>query len=77
MIVVGIVLGCVDNALTIAAALSCSKPCFLSFSQNRHIDTACIEARDRMIEQGFGGKDWPGGTVKGNYYWARFTITFF
>ena len=64
MIVIGIVLCCLDSALTMAAALSCTKSCFIS-GQHRQMDSACVEARDSMIEHGFGGKDWLGGTVKG------------
>ncbi|KAL7548858.1 hypothetical protein ACHAWF_012127 [Thalassiosira exigua] len=67
MLIVGCLLGCLDNALTIAAALSCSKSCFLpAFSGNKSIDSDFVDARDSLIENGFGGKDWPGGTVKGD-----------
>ncbi|KAL7537502.1 hypothetical protein ACHAXR_007857 [Thalassiosira sp. AJA248-18] len=68
MLIVGCLLGCLDNALTIAAALSCPKSCFLPVfgGQNRQTDPAYIDARDLLIEDGFGGKDWPGGTVKGD-----------
>jgi len=62
MLIIGCVLGCLDNALTIAAALSCTKSCF----NNRNVDTSSIEARDDLIEHGFGGSGWPGGTVKGD-----------
>lgn len=60
MLIVGCLLGCLDNALTIAAALSCTKSSFF----RGHADPSCIEARDSLVENGFGGKDWPGGTVK-------------
>ncbi|KAL9186787.1 hypothetical protein ACHAXT_010507 [Thalassiosira profunda] len=63
MLIVGCLLGCLDNALTIAAALSCAKSCFMP---NRNLDTTKIEARDSLVENGFGGKDWTGGTVKGD-----------
>ena len=68
MLIIGCVLGCLDNALTIAAALSCTKSCFLSVGggHNRNIDTSSIEARDDLIEHGFGGSSWSGGTVKGD-----------
>jgi len=67
LLVVGCILGCLDNALTIAAALSCTKSCFLSKGgYGRQIDIECIEARDALIENGFGGRDWLGGTVKGD-----------
>jgi len=62
MLIIGCVLGCLDNALTIAAALSCTKSCI----HNRNINTSSIEARDDLIEHGFGGSGWPGGTVKGD-----------
>ena len=64
MLIIGCLLGCLDNALTIAAALSCSKSCFLPVSNK--INPTSIEARDDLIEHGFGGKDWPGGAVKGD-----------
>ena len=64
MLIIGCLLGCLDNALTIAAALSCSKSCFLPVSNK--INPTSIEARDDLIEHGFGGKDWPGGAVNGD-----------
>ena len=64
LLIVGCILGCLDNALTIAAALSCARSCFLP---NFHgLDPSFVEARDSLIESGFGGKHWPGGTVKGD-----------
>ena len=66
LLIVGCLLGCLENALTIAAALSCPKSCFLFGGQSIRIDPAHLEARDLLIENGFGGKDWPGGTVKGD-----------
>jgi len=68
MLIVGCVLGCLDNALTIAAALSCTKSCFLptGSAPNRQLEQTYTEARDSLIENGFGGKGWPGGTVKGD-----------
>ena len=64
MLIVGCILGCFGNALTIAAALSCTKSCF--FRGRPSLDPTYIEARNCLIENGFGGKDWPGGTVKGD-----------
>jgi len=64
LLIVGCLLGCLDNALTIAAALSCSKSCFLPIFGERM--KSCAEERDALIENGFGGKDWVGGTVKGD-----------
>lgn len=66
LLIVGCILGCFDGALTIAAALSCTKSCFLPSTSGRPLDPSCVEARDRLIENGFGGKDWLGGTVKGD-----------
>jgi len=67
MLIIGCILGCLDNALIIAAALSCTKSCFLSaFGFRGKFDPTFIEARDSLIENGFGGRDWPGGTVKGD-----------
>jgi hypothetical protein len=61
MLIVGCILGVLDNALIIAASLSCTKSCFVS---SRQLDPTAVEARDSLIENGFGGRDWPGGTVK-------------
>ncbi|KAK1733976.1 ATP-dependent RNA helicase [Skeletonema marinoi] len=60
-LIVGCILGVLDNALIIAASLSCTKSCFVS---GRQLDPIAVEARDSLIENGFGGRDWPGGTVK-------------
>ena len=60
-LIVGCILGVLDNALVIAASLSCTKSCFMS---GRQLDPVAVEARDALIEDGFGGRDWPGGTVK-------------
>jgi len=64
LLIVGCILGTLDNALTIAAALSCARSCFLPNFQG--LDRSSVEARDSLIESGFGGKDWSGGTVKGD-----------
>ena len=66
VLIVGCILGCLDGALTVAAALSCTKSCFLSnFGKQNNLSVA-IQARESLIENGFGGRDWPGGTVKGD-----------
>jgi HrpA-like RNA helicase len=65
VLIVGCILGCLDGALTVAAALSCTKSCFLA-GFGRQVNPAAIQARDSLIENGFGGKDWMGGTVKGD-----------
>lgn len=66
ILIIGAMLGCLDNALTIAASLSCTKSCFLRSSRDRPLDAACIDAQNSLIENGFGGRDWPGGTAKGD-----------
>ncbi|KAI2503246.1 helicase [Fragilaria crotonensis] len=57
ILVVGCMLGCVEPALTIAASLSSSKSAFWSNAR---------EKQEALIESGFGGVDWGGGTVKGD-----------
>ncbi len=66
ILIIGCILGCLDGALTIAASLSCQKPCFVPSTNSRPLDPTCIEARNSLVEFGFGGRDWPGGTVKGD-----------
>jgi len=68
VLIVGCILGCLDGALTVAAALSCTKSCFLSAFGGGRKGTfpVALQARKSLIEIGFGGKDWPGGTVKGD-----------
>jgi len=66
ILIIGCILGCLDGALTIAAALSCQKSCFLPSTSFRPLDPSLIEARNSLVEFGFGGQDWPGGTVKGD-----------
>ena len=65
VLIVGCILGCLDGALTVAAALSCTKSCFFS-GFGRQTNPAAIQARESLIENGFGGKNWAGGTVKGD-----------
>ncbi len=66
VLIVGCILGCLDGALTVAAALSCTKSCFLSAFGNPANLPMAFQARESLIENGFGGKDWPGGTIKGD-----------
>jgi hypothetical protein len=66
VLIVGCILGCLDGALTVAAALSCTKSCFLSGFGNQANLPVAYQARESLIENGFGGKDWHGGTVKGD-----------
>ena len=68
LLVIGCILGCLENALTIAAALSCTKSCFLRHSREKPLDSVRTEARDSLIEHGFGGRDWLGSTVKGDLF---------
>jgi HrpA-like RNA helicase len=59
--IVGSILGCIDPALTVAAALSSTKSCW----RNEH-DVATSEKKKTLVENGFGGFGWSGGTVKGD-----------
>lgn len=64
----GCILNCLDPALTIAATLSHTKSCFSPrWSNCKEGDWAKkLETRKTLIENGFGGQDWKGGTVKGD-----------
>ncbi len=64
-LIVGCVLGCLEGALTLAATLSHTKSCFYYKFGTKDYEMA-VAARARLIENGFGGKDWRGGTVKGD-----------
>ena len=66
--IVGCILECLDPALTIAASLSHSKSCFSPRWSNCKQDDweKKLEARKNLVEAGFGGQDWIGGTVKGD-----------
>jgi HrpA-like RNA helicase len=69
VLIVGCLLGCAENALTVAAALSCPKSCFyhrFGGIIDRQYEES-VDRRAQIIEQGFGGKDWRGGTVKGDF----------
>jgi ATP-dependent RNA helicase DHX29 len=66
VLLVGCILGCLDSALTVAAALSCTKSCFLTLMSSNRDTRGTIQARKSLVENGFGGNDWPGGTVKGD-----------
>ena len=67
VLIVGCILECVDAALTIAAALSCTKSCFLSLWGNKKDDRkSALEARQKLIDKGFGGIGWKGGSVRGD-----------
>jgi HrpA-like RNA helicase len=70
ILIIGCVLGCSDEALTVAAALSCTKSCFLPFYQidannSNDIHSSVQDRLLSLVENGFGGKNWMGGTVKG------------
>jgi len=62
-LITGCVLECVEPSLTIAACLSHSKSIWLP---SRAIDKEGREMQKKLVEEGFGGKDWRGGTVKGD-----------
>jgi HrpA-like RNA helicase len=66
VLIVGCILGCLDGALTVAAALSCTKSCFCSLNPSNPENTAIVQHRSSLIENGFGGRSWAGGTVKGD-----------
>lgn len=59
--IVGSVLGCIDPALTVAAAMSSTKSCWRTDR-----DQATLEKQKYLVENGFGGFGWSGGTVKGD-----------
>lgn len=70
VLIVGCLLGCAQNALTVTASLSCSKSCFYHRFGGSIVDRQYEEAVDRrakIIENGFGGKDWKTGTAKGDF----------
>ena len=69
VLLVGCILDCIDPALTVAAALSSTKPIFLSRWGRAAEDKQWKEAVQRcsaLVENGYGGKGWKGGTVKGD-----------
>lgn len=57
ILIVGSILGCVEPALTAAAALSSTRSIFFNSSRDTHKD---------IVENGFGGATWKGGTSKGD-----------
>lgn len=62
-LITGCVLECVEPSLTIAACLSHSKSIWLP---SRVIGKGGREMQQQLVEEGFGGKSWRGGTVKGD-----------
>ncbi|CAB9528460.1 Putative ATP-dependent RNA helicase DHX30 [Seminavis robusta] len=68
VLLVGCSLGCLENALTVAAVLSNTKSCFPPrWGSVKETEwQSCIQARKSLVENGFGGKSWRGGTVKGD-----------
>jgi len=62
-LITGCVLECVEPSLTIAACLSHSKSIWLP---SRAIGKEGRVMQQKLVEEGFGGKDWRGGTVKGD-----------
>ncbi len=67
ILVIGCILKCIEPALTIAAALSCSKSCWLSYlpgvNDSRKI---ARQLQEKIVRDGFGGDTWSHGTVKGD-----------
>jgi len=57
VLILGTILRCFEPALTVAAALSSTKSLFRN--NNR-------EEQKKIVEFGFGGRDWSGGRVKGD-----------
>eukprot|EP00978_Attheya_sp_CCMP212_P000283 scaffold524_cov55-Attheya_sp.AAC.1 len=81
VLIIGCLLGCVGPALTIASSLSSSKhSCFLptapprdkqskskgNISSKTKEETNRRESQEELVRTGFGGENWPGGTVKGD-----------
>ena len=65
--VVGCILKCIEPALTIAASLSFSKSCWLSYIPG--VEDSHKQARkkqEELIWNGFGGKTWAHGRVEGD-----------
>ena len=62
-LITGCVLECVEPSLTIAACLSHPKSIWLP---SRVIGKEGREMQQKLVEEGFGGKNWRGGTVKGD-----------
>lgn len=66
---IGCILDCLDPALTVAAALSSAKSIFLSRWGLSALDEAwkaAMRRRNELVENGYGGRSWRGGTVKGD-----------
>jgi HrpA-like RNA helicase len=57
ILVVGSILGCVESSLTVAAALSSTKNIFWSSMRDK---------QKELIECGYGGANWKGGTIRGD-----------
>jgi Helicase associated domain (HA2) len=68
VLLVGCMLGCLENSLTVASALSNTKSCFRLRGVNLRKEDwqSCVLARRTLVEKNFGGCNWPGGTVKGD-----------
>lgn len=68
VLIVGCILQCLDGALTTAALLSSNKSCFFH-KWGGAVDPAykdAVGARALLVQEGFGGQNWNGGTVNGD-----------
>ena len=63
LLLYSVVMGCLDPALTLAATLSCTKSIFLPAK----CSPICRDKQNFIIENGFGGSGWRGGTVKADF----------
>lgn len=66
-LIVGCILECIEPALTIAASLSHTKSIWLPFVDGGQLDRNETRKRqEKLVEEGFGGRDWRGGVAKGD-----------
>lgn len=66
VLIVGCILGCLDGALTIAASLSCTRSFFFPLTKSHPETSRIVKERESLVENGFGGRTWLGGNVKGD-----------
>jgi HrpA-like RNA helicase len=67
ILITGCILQCIEPALTIAGILSSQKSCWLDYipGVENSRDLARKKQTD-VIKDGFGGTNWPGGSLKGD-----------